>query len=179
MPDSQLYVYPEVNVDFIASDQRSTDHAPMDRKAIFKRRLDEAAREAGFESRVAFAIAIGAGDNAKQVAQQWVDRQKVPDKYRVPMEGAGVSIDYVNGDSQDVKPRHPRASQSTGLDADKLALVLGVVEGAIADSRKRVPTEFKARMIKRVYESQPTLNADSASAVQAALAGILETVGSE
>lgn len=70
-------------------------------------------------------------------------------------------------------------SQPVGLDLSKLSTVLAVVEGAVRDSRKDVPIEFKARMIKRVYESQHALSADSASAVQAALAGLLETLGTE
>lgn len=73
----------------------------------------------------------------------------------------------------------PPPSHSTGLDTDKLATVLSVVEGAIRDSGKRVPPAFKARMIKRVYDSQHTLTPDSAGAVQDALAGILETIGAE
>src|ERR1044072_5143730 len=72
-----------------------------------------------------------------------------------------------------------RASQPVGLDVGKLATVLAVVEGAVKDSGKEVPAAFKARMIQRVYESQHALSADSASAVQAALAGLLETLGTE
>ncbi|WP_146165807.1 hypothetical protein [Stenotrophomonas panacihumi] len=71
------------------------------------------------------------------------------------------------------------ASQPVGLDLGKLSTVLAVVEGAVKDSRKAVPVEFKARMIQRVYESQHALTADSASAVQAALAGLLETLGTD
>lgn len=70
-------------------------------------------------------------------------------------------------------------SQPMGLDLEKLSLTLSVVEGAIADSRKKVPPKFKANMIKRVYESKEPLTAESAVAVQAALAGILENLGDE
>jgi len=79
-----------------------------------------------------------------------------------------------------IAPFLGRASHATshpvGLDLGKLTTVLAVVEGAISDSRKDVPADFKARMIKRVYESQHALNAESAAAVQAALAGLLETL---
>lgn len=69
----------------------------------------------------------------------------------------------------------PVQSHDERLDSDKLAIVLEVVEGAIADSRKRVPREIKARMIKRVYEGQHQLSADTAPAVQQALAAVLES----
>lgn len=70
-------------------------------------------------------------------------------------------------------------SQPAGLDLGKLSTVLAVVEGAIKDSRKRVPPEFKASMIQRVYDSPHALTVDTAAAVRSALAGILETVGSD
>ncbi|WP_369913917.1 helix-turn-helix domain-containing protein [Xanthomonas sp. NCPPB 3005] len=67
-------------------------------------------------------------------------------------------------------------SQPVGLDLSKLSTVIAVVEGAIKDSRKSVPPEFKANMIKRVYESPHVLSVESADAVQAVLAGLLETM---
>ncbi|AZR23512.1 XRE family transcriptional regulator [Xanthomonas vasicola] len=72
-----------------------------------------------------------------------------------------------------------RESHTVGLDIEKLAAVLAVVEGAIRDSGKSVPASFKARMIKRVYEGKHELTAETADAVQAAIAGILETMGTE
>lgn len=173
MPDSQLYVYPQVNVDFIASDERSTDHPRMDKKAGFKRRLDEVARAAGFESRVAFATAIGAGENAKQVAQQWVDRQKVPDKYRGAMEALGVSIDYVNGDSPNIRFV---ASQSAGLDVGKLTDLLSTVEAAVEKAGVKVPARVRARLVATLYADEEASAAASAQAVHAALIGILATI---
>lgn len=87
----------------------------------------------------------------------------------------GTSAEYImTGRSDTVS-----ASQPVGLDLGKLSTVLAVVEGAVKDSRKAVPAEFKARMIKRVYESQHALSAESAGAVQAALAGLLETLGTD
>lgn len=71
------------------------------------------------------------------------------------------------------------ASQPVGLDASRLAIVLEIVEGAIADSRKKVPLAFKASMVKRVYDGQHALNADTAPAVRAALAGLLESFGTD
>lgn len=68
-------------------------------------------------------------------------------------------------------------SQPVGLDAEKLSTVLALVEGAIRDSGKKVPISYRARMVKRVYESQPELTPETANAVQAALAGLLETMG--
>lgn len=70
-------------------------------------------------------------------------------------------------------------SQALGLEPVKLALALKVVEGAIADSGKRVPHAFKATMLKRTYESPHPVTADNADSVQAALAGLLETIGDE
>lgn len=176
MPYSPLYVDPEVNIDFIVSDERSTDHCLMDEKAAFKSRLDEAARAAGFESRVAFATAIGAGDNAKQVAQQWVDRQKVPEKYRAPMQRAGVSIDYVNGDGDSVIAPRASASQSAGLDVGKLADLLGTVEAAIEEAGVRVPPRVRARLVATLYVDEEASAAASAEKVGAALLGILATM---
>ncbi len=71
------------------------------------------------------------------------------------------------------------SSHPMGLDAARLATVLEIVEGAIADSRKKVPQAFKASMVKRVYDGQHLLNADTAPAVRAALAGLLESFGTE
>lgn len=71
------------------------------------------------------------------------------------------------------------SSQSVGLDASRLATVLEIVEGAIADSRKRVPPMFKATMVKRVYDGQHLLNADTAPAVRAALAGLIDSFGDD
>lgn len=88
----------------------------------------------------------------------------------------GVSLDDLAW--RDVSALPPKSSsQPVGLDADKLTLVLSLVEGAIADSGKSVEPKFKARMIKRVYEDQHALSAEAASAVRLALAGLLETVG--
>lgn len=93
-------------------------------------------------------------------------------------QALNVSLDDLAWRDLEHDPPAP-ASQPAGLDADKLSVVLGIVEGAIADSRKRVPMDFKARMVKRVYESQPTVTVDSAPALQAALASLLETIGTD
>lgn len=72
-----------------------------------------------------------------------------------------------------------QASQTERLSVEKLDAVLSLVEGAIKDSRKRVPSKIKATMIKRVYESPHALTSESADTVRSALAGILETLGDE
>jgi hypothetical protein len=87
----------------------------------------------------------------------------------------GISPSFIMTGRED----GPIASQSVGLDIEKLSTVLAVVEGAIKDSRKTVPPAFKARMIQRVYDSRHALTAESADAVQAALAGLLETLGTD
>lgn len=66
-------------------------------------------------------------------------------------------------------------SRPVGLDPDRLALVLAIVDGAISDSRKRVPDKFRARMIARVYDGQHALSGDTADAVRALLTGLIET----
>ena len=148
----------------------------MDPKAAFKARLDEAVQTAGFESRVAFAIKIGAGDNAKQVAQQWVDRQRVPEKYRAAMGALGVSIDYVNGEGGSVADVRLLASQSAGLDIAKLTDLLGTVEAAAEKAGVRIAPRVKARLVATLYADQEASAAASAQAVQQALIGILATM---
>lgn len=108
--------------------------------------------------------------------------------------GGGKATKMISGDNLVATAKHlgttaeyimtgapPPSAQShvERLDSDKLAIVLAVVEGAIADSRKRVPREIKARMIKRVYEGQHQLSAETAPAVQQALAAVLESLAED
>lgn len=67
------------------------------------------------------------------------------------------------------------AAQPVRLDIDRLALALAIVDGAIQDSRKRVPDLFRARMIARVYEGQHALTGDTADAVKTLLTSLIET----
>lgn len=88
-----------------------------------------------------------------------------------------TSAEYIITGRPTSPPGSP--SQPLGLDLEKLSLSLAVVEGAIAEGRRRIPPGFKANMIKRVYESKEPLTAQSAVAVQAALAGIFENLGDD
>lgn len=127
-------------------------------------------RKAANLSQESLAVACG------RSGQGWIGNfeqgKRRPDFDDIPKLAAALGV-------------HPGAlfsdlpSQPAGLDSERLSIVLGIVEGAIADSRKRVPEAFKARMIKRVYEGQHELAADTAPAVQAALVGLLESLGDE
>lgn len=87
----------------------------MTQKDEFRGRLDAAVAAAGCRNRTDFATRLGAGENAKQLAQQWIDRLRIPEKYRMPMLQLGVSIDYVNdGDGQVL------VSQPAGPDLDMI-----------------------------------------------------------
>lgn len=176
MDNSPLYVDPKVNMYFIVSDERSTDDWGMDPKEAFKRRLKEAAEEVGLGSRVALAAKIGAGDNAKQVAQQWVERLSVPEKYRKPLTKLLLSLDYINTGAGTVRESARIESQSVGIDVEKLTDLLETVEAAVAKSKRQVPTRTKARLVAALYANEQASAAGSAQAVQAALASILATL---
>jgi transposase-like protein len=139
-------------------------------------RLAQLVRETGGQA----ALATKIGKDKNQI-YQWL-RPEGSRYYRALSGEVAREIELACGKAtnwmdSDTDPSAP--SQPAGLDIGKLTLVLAVVDGAIEDSKKRVPGEFKARMIKRVYESQHALTADSAGAVREALAVLLETLGSE
>jgi hypothetical protein len=176
MDNSPLYVDHKVNTNFIVSDERSTDDSHMESKTAFKTRLKEAATAAGFSSRAALASKIGAGENAKQVAQQWVDRENVPDKYRIPLAKLHLSIDYINTGLGGVRDISVPESQVLGIDVEKLSDLLETVEAAVAKSKRLVPPRTKARLVAALYVDEQASAAGSAQAVQAALASILATL---
>lgn len=176
MDSSPLYVDPKVNMYFIVSDERSTDDWGMDPKEAFKRRLKEAADEVGLGSRVALAAKIGAGENAKQVAQQWVERLTVPEKYRQALAKLRLSIDYINAGSGTVRESGRIESQSVGIDVEKLADLLETVEAAVTKSKRQIPPRTRARLVAALYTDEQASAAGSAQAVQAALASILATL---
>jgi transcriptional regulator with XRE-family HTH domain len=68
------------------------------------------------------------------------------------------------------------ASQSAGLDVDKLATLIETVEAAVERSGRRVPARTKARLLTALYRDDQASAASSAQAVQAALASILATM---
>lgn len=85
----------------------------------FKTRIDEAVRTAGLNSREALAARLGAGDNPKQTAGQWVARAAIPLKYAKPLAELGISIDYLNAGTGPLRLA-PASSQSTGLEIDMI-----------------------------------------------------------
>ncbi len=127
------------------------------------------------QAELARACKIGAGSVSGWFGQGKPTKMISGDNLVAAASFLGISPEFImTGRGAGNSP-----SQSVGLDLDKLSIVLAVVEGAIADSRKKVPASFKARMVKRVYESQHQLSAETADAVKAALASLLETMGAE
>lgn len=148
----------------------------MTTTTTLRHRFTEAVKAAGLTSDEALATRLGA--HSKQTAGQWIARGTIPPKYAKPLAELGLSIEYLNTGKGSLGLAAP-ASQPAGLDLAKLELVLEVVEGAIQDSRMKVPLKFKANMLKRVYESPQMLTIDTAGTVRAALAGILETMSDD
>lgn len=85
----------------------------------------------------------------------------------------GTSAEFIMTGRGAPKGARP-VSQPLGLDTDKLTIVLGLVDGAIRDSRKQVPPRMKAAMIRRVYELEHAKTPDFEATVRADLASILE-----
>jgi len=87
----------------------------------------------------------------------------------------GVSIDdLVNRDLSAAEPAG--ASHPVGLDSIKLADLIETVEAAIARSGVSIPSRTKARILAALYGDDQASAASSASAVQAAIAGILASM---
>lgn len=85
----------------------------------------------------------------------------------------GISSTWILSDEG---PEVAPASQSMGLDVEKLADLLETVEDAIAMSRRQVPARTKARVVAALYADERVSAAGSAEAVSAVLAGILATL---
>ena len=90
----------------------------------------------------------------------------------------GVSLDDLAWRDLENDPPHS-ASQPMGLALDRMAVVLEVVDGAIADSRKRVPPKFRANLVKRVYEMPIELTPDTTETVRTMLVALMENDESE
>lgn len=135
----------KVNFSIIESDRRSTEHGPVTGLDDFSRRLQEAVDAIANGSRAAFAVGIGAGDNAKQVAQQWIARGKVPDKYRKLLSDKGISLDYINSGEGPLRiglgQRDP--SQSVGPDDANIAQAFDLLY-LMADAR---PEDWRLRRL--------------------------------
>lgn len=140
------------------------------------RRIKESLEAQGLsQAELARACKLGAGSVSGWFGQGKPTKMISGDNLVAASAFLGLTAEYI----MTGRPGPAAPSHSMGLDLDKLSTVLAVVEGAIADSRKKVPAQFKASMIKRVYESQQGLSADTADAVRAALASLLETMGTE
>jgi len=112
----------------------------MSEKSAFAARLDEAASLAGASNRTKFAEDLGVEENAKQVAQRWIDRMKVPEKYRMAMLRRGVSIDYVNEGKGSVRATD-WSSQPTGPDRDMIRDAVKVARLVRDNSLEPVPED--------------------------------------
>lgn len=172
--NSQPYVECLVNSLLIAADERSTDHSPMNGQSDFGSRLDEAVAELRLTTRTELAQRLTDSDNATQVAGQWVQRSRMPAKYRKPLEDLGISIDYLNDAAGRLRIA-PRASQPVGLDVAKLAFLLEELEAALVEARQSLPPRTKARVVAALYADKEASAASSQENLRAMLRGIFVT----
>ena len=125
------------------------------------------------EAEIQAKAAAAAGVGQPAISKIITGRVREP-SYRTVLGLAryfGVSVDDLL--TRDLERDGPSAaSQPAGIDASKLADLIETVEGAIADSRRTIPTRIKARLLARLYVEDRAAGA-SAEAIQSLLTGIL------